>query len=247
MQYPAHYFTAPEDGGMSIEQQAYLLRLLRQCTDRFKILTVTAVWDFGRENGDPVCGPDGPYAESKDNAVYNAQMLTISYNHVRCREMPCETAPHKVREIIDEMRQVQALSERAAALEQTLFQEGVPFPEIPARTRERLLADFPERLFEPGRGNGLPLTHPLHAQVRAVRALEDLQTLERLTLHEIGHMVSELSGTVNDKRIKKRFRQCRDGFEDLYEFCAECFMAGELTGEIPLANEVADIIKGEVL
>ena len=79
--------------------------------------------------------------------------------------------------------------------------------------------------------------------VQAIRMLENTESLERLTAHEIGHMLSEESGAVHDKRIRKLFGECRDGFENLYEFCAECFMASELTGGIDLADRYRSILE----
>ena len=67
--------------------------------------------------------------------------------------------------------------------------------------------------------------------------LENTQSIERLLIHEIGHMLSEESGAVDHKKVRKLFAKCRDGFENIYEFCAECFMASELTDRIELANE----------
>ena len=88
------------------------------------------------------------------------------------------------------------------------------------------------------------------------RMLENTKSIERITIHEIGHMISEESGAVCNKKIKKLFGSCRDGFEDLYEFCAECFMAAELSqrdrhfdslsGRIGLAEEFAKILSETV-
>ena len=74
--------------------------------------------------------------------------------------------------------------------------------------------------------------------------LENTESIERILIHEIGHMLSEESGAVNMKKIKKLFTRCRDGFEDLYEFCAECFMAAELMPGIGLADEYAGLLAG---
>ena len=80
------------------------------------------------------------------------------------------------------------------------------------------------------------------ADVQAVRMLENTESIQRLLIHEIGHMLSEESGAVSHKKVKKLFGRCRDGFENLYEFCAECFMASELTDKIRLAEEYKKIL-----
>jgi hypothetical protein len=68
-------------------------------------------------------------------------------------------------------------------------------------------------------------------------------SIRRLTVHEIGHAVSDAYGVSRDKRIRKLISKCRDGFEDVEEFCAECFMASELTDAIPLANQAAAVYR----
>ena len=80
------------------------------------------------------------------------------------------------------------------------------------------------------------------ADVQAIRMLENTESMQRLLIHEIGHMLSEESGAVNHKKIRKLFGKCRDGFENIYEFCAECFMASELTDKIRLANEYRETL-----
>ena len=39
------------------------------------------------------------------------------------------------------------------------------------------------------------------------------------------------------------YEKVRDGFEDIQEFVAECFMASELTNEVNLANRVKERIR----
>lgn len=242
------YFTDPAAGGMTTGQQQYLINLLQSLRERYPILEINAVWDFGREEGDPVQGDKyGDFALSKDNAVYNAQMLTISYNHVRALQMPCRTPPEEITRILEEYQQVKALSQKAREMEQEMLQSGVPYPQILPKIQERLTGETGNPgLLAPGRENLLSLTDPMFAQVRAIRQLEDLQSLERLTFHEVGHLLSEQTGAVKSKAMKKLFAACRDGFENLYEFCAECFMAGCLTGTaLPLAEEVRRLIENE--
>lgn len=97
-------------------------------------------------------------------------------------------------------------------------------------------------VIEPGPHNGLELEDPLFADVWAVRQLEESMNLRRLTVHELGHALADVYELWKDKRVKKLFSSCRDGFENLDEFCAECFMASELTDAIPLANRYAEVL-----
>ena len=72
----------------------------------------------------------------------------------------------------------------------------------------------------------------------AVRA--QLETF-RMAIQAL-NALADVYGIQKDKRIKKLFSACRDGFENLDEFCAECFMASEFTDAIPLANRYAEVL-----
>lgn len=101
--------------------------------------------------------------------------------------------------------------------------------------------------FDPGPHNHLPLEDPLFADVWAIRQLEETMSIRRLTVHELGHAISHYYGILGLKTIKKLFAGCREGFEDLDEFCAECFMASEITDRIPLANSLSAVIEEQRL
>lgn len=242
------YLTDEQDGGMTAAQQLYIADLVMAYRRRFPALVINAVWDFGKEEGDPAEGPKyGRFSESKVHAVYNAQMLTVSLNHALLRGMPCEADAAEIQNIMREYQRELRCTEKAAHLEGELLSDGLPWPKVGDRMMQIL--DI-----RPCRENGLRLRDPYFADVQAIRRLEDTQSLERILVHEMGHMLFEESGVISDRRLRKLFAGCRDGFEDLYEFCAECFMAAEMTrkapgndnGErsvIPLAEEVMRIFK----
>ena len=230
------YFTDSVQGGMSGEQQTYIADLVMDYLNRFSSLKIYGVWDFGMEEGDPVEGPKyGIFEKSRDNAVYNAQLLTISYNHVRVRKMRCEADREEIAEVERYFDRFKDLPERTALMQSQMLARGVPWPQIDRRIREELgLKACAENL--------LPVTDQYFADVQAIRMLENTESIQRLTIHEIGHMLSEMSGAVNNKKLRKLYAKCRDGFENIYEFCAECFMASELTDQIGLANEYRGIL-----
>lgn len=233
----AFYFTDSRDGGMSNAQQIYLADRIMSYRTRFASLAVNAVWDFGMEEGDPVRSDKyGEFELCRDNAVYNAQMLTISFNHARLRKMNCEADPDEIAQILAYHRQHKDLCERALEMQAQLLAQGIPWPKVGAMLLEKLG-------ITPCAENALAVTDRYFADVQAIRMLENTESLERLTAHEIGHMLSEESGAVHDKRIRKLFGECRDGFENLYEFCAECFMASELTDGIDLADRYRSILE----
>jgi hypothetical protein len=234
--YTDFYFTESNAGGMSDEQQYYLADLIMSYRKIYPSLAVNAVWDFGMEEGDPLRGEKyGDFETCRDNAVYNAQMLTISFNHVRVRKMPCEVSEEDVKRAEAYYESFRDLPERAMHMESQMLASGIPWPQIEMRIRENLGITLCAE-------NLLPVTDRYFADVQAIRMLENSESIHRIAVHEIGHMLSEESGAVNDKKIRKLFGKCRDGFENLYEFCAECFMASELTDRIGLANEYRDLL-----
>ena len=230
------YLTEPENGGLSREQQTYVADLVMEYRRKYPNLMINAVWDFCMEEGDPVQGEKyGVFEKSRDNAVYNAQMLTISINHARVRKMPCEADPERIREIEAYYAECADLPARYAARQGELLAQGIPWPQIEGIIRQ-------EMDVVPCAENMLSAGDQYFADVQAVRMLENTESIQRLLIHEIGHMLSEESGAVSHKKVKKLFGRCRDGFENLYEFCAECFMASELTDKIRLAEEYKKIL-----
>lgn len=117
-----------------------------------------------------------------------------------------------------------------------------PIEEMEGQCEEKDRITDWRSVIEPGPHNGLELEDPFFADVWAVRQLEESMNLRRLTVHELGHALADVYGIQKDKRIKKLFSACRDGFENLDEFCAECFMASEFTDAIPLANHYAEVL-----
>lgn len=232
----AFYFTDEDAGGMKREQQEYLADLIMSYRGRYPSLAVNAVWDFGMEEGDPVQGEKyGVFADSRDHAVYNAKMLTISFNHAKLRNMPCLMPEDEIRRISKYKAKYSGLPTTVKRLEASYLAAGVPWPKIDGMIRSELgITACAE--------NDLPVADPYFADVQVIRVLENTMSLQRIAIHEIGHMLSEESGAVSHRKVKKLFGKCRDGFENLYEFCAECYMAAELMPGIALSDEYAGIL-----
>ena len=78
-----------------------------------------------------------------------------------------------------------------------------------------------------------------------IRCMEECKSVRGLVAHEVGHAIAYSYHLEEDETIKALYEKFEDGFENIQEFVAECFMASELTGEIPLANKVKKRI-GEI-
>ena len=234
------YLTDPENGGLDREQQSYAADLIMDYRRRFRNLKVNAVWDFGMEEADPVRSEKfGVFEDSRDNAVYNAKMLTISLNHARVRKMPCTADWDQIRAIEDYYEKYTDLPALFAQRQGELLTRGIPWPQIEDIIRN-------EMGIVPCAENMLSAGDPFFADVQAIRMLENTESIQRLLIHEIGHMISEETGAVKHKKIRNLFGKCRDGFENIYEFCAECFMASELTDRIRLANEYREMLESVI-
>jgi hypothetical protein len=252
------YFSQMGGDGFSREQQAYIRGLIAAYRTRFPGLEITAVWDFGMEEGTRDQNEKyGVFADCRDLAVSNRDMASISFNQIRVSRMPEDIPAAELREILEGYRAVREISAMAAQRRLELMSQGTPPAGIleavnaeaaaylerrGIRTKSLGDNDFPGGI-APGPHNHLPLEDPCFADVWAVRQLEESMSIRRLTVHEIGHAVSDAYGVSRDKRIRKLISKCRDGFEDVEEFCAECFMASELTDAIPLANEAAAVYR----
>lgn len=252
------YFSQMGKDGFSGDQQSYIRDLIREYRIRFSKLEISAVWDFGMEEGTRYENEKyGVFADCRDLAVSNRDMASISFNQIRVSRMPMDIPGSELQEILQNYETVRWISQMAAQKRPELMSQGTPPAGIlEAVNREaaaflekrgiftRTLGDneYPGRI-APGPHNGLALEDPLFADVWAIRQLEETMSIRRLTLHEIGHAVSDTYGVSRDKRIRRLLSGCRDGFEDREEFCAECFMASELTDRIPLANRVAELYR----
>ena len=171
--------------------------------------------------------------------------------------MPMDIPGQELQEILEGYEAVRHISAMAAQRRLELMSKGTPPALILESINTEAAVYFEEKgiltdklggsreagRIAPGPHNLLPLEDPCFADVWAIRRLEESMSIRRLTVHEIGHAISDAYGISRDKRIRKILSGCRDGFEDREEFCAECFMASELTDRIPLANEVAAVIR----
>lgn len=252
------YFSQMGKDGFSEEQQTYIRDLIRVYRSRYSSLEISAVWDFGMEEGTRYENEKyGVFADCRDLAVSNRDMASISYNQIRVSKMPMDIPARELEEILEGRELVREISAMAAQRRPELMAQGMPPAGILAAINEeaasfmekrslftKILGDnaYPGRI-APGPHNNLPLEDPHFADVWAIRRLEESMSIRRLTVHEIGHALSDAYGVSRDKRIRRLLSACRDGFEDREEFCAECFMASELTDRILLANEAAAVYR----
>ncbi|MBP3874861.1 MAG: hypothetical protein J6E41_04085 [Lachnospiraceae bacterium] len=249
------YFTQMGEEGFSQEQQEYIRSLILTYRKRFSALEITAVWDFGMEEGTRYENDKyGVFEKCRDLAVSNRDMASISYNHIRVSRMPMDISRQKLEDILKAYEAVRHISAMAGEIRLEMMASGMPPGRISEVINEKAAAYLKEEglclgseedpgTIAAGPHNLLALEDAYFADVWAVRQLEESMSIRRLTLHELGHAISDAYGVSRDKRIRRLLSKCRDGFEDREEFCAECFMASELTDRIPLADDVAAVYR----
>ena len=95
------YFTQMGEDGFSQEQQDYIRSLILTYRKRFSALEITAVWDFGMEEGTRYENDKyGVFEKCRDLAVSNRDMASISYNHIRVSRMPMEISGSQLGSIL---------------------------------------------------------------------------------------------------------------------------------------------------
>ena len=97
------YFSQMGKDGFSKEQQAYIRDLIAAYRKRYSRLEITAVWDFGMEEGTRYENDKyGVFADCRDLAVSNRDMASISFNQVRVSRMPMDIPAQQLREILED-------------------------------------------------------------------------------------------------------------------------------------------------
>ena len=119
------YFSQMGGDGFSREQQAYIRDLIAAYRTRFPGLEITAVWDFGMEEGTRYQNEKyGVFADCRDLAVSNRDMASISFNQIRVSRMPEDIPAAELREILEGYRAVREISAMAAQRRLELMSQG---------------------------------------------------------------------------------------------------------------------------
>ena len=135
------YFSQMGKEGFSGEQQKYIRNLIRDYRIRFSRLEITAVWDFGMEEGTRYENEKyGVFADCRDLAVSNRDMASISFNHIRVSRMPMDIPGQELREILEGYEAVRHISAMAAQRRLELMSKGTP----PALILESINTEAPD-------------------------------------------------------------------------------------------------------
>jgi hypothetical protein len=129
-------------------------------------------------------------------------MASISYNHIRVSRMPMEISGSQLESILKGYEAVRHISAMAGEIRLEMMASGMPPARISEAVNEKAAAFLKEKGLclgpeeEPGTiaagpHNFLALEDDYFADVWAVRQLEESMSIRRLTLHELGHAISD--------------------------------------------------------
>lgn len=177
--------------------------------------------------------PDGKLYEKYDAmAKYNDDDKLIGFNHIRMSKLELDN-DEIISDINRKIKQFEKIIKCYEKVNRTAKLAGLA------------VESFDEIFSQSFRGSELKKhgieTDEITAEyldVMLIRTMEEYCSIRRIVAHEFGHVIAYSYKLEEDQVIIGLFEQFKDGFEDIQEFIAECFMACELTNKIPLANKV---------
>ena len=133
------------EDGFSQEQQDYIRSLILTYRKRFSALEITAVWDFGMEEGTRYENDKyGVFEKCRDLAVSNRDMASISYNHIRVSRMPMDISGQKLEDILKAYEAVRHISAMAGEIRLEMMASGMPPGRISEVINEKAAAYLKE-------------------------------------------------------------------------------------------------------
>lgn len=238
-------FVENDNIGLSKDQIEYIKKLIMHYIEKYPQVALKKVcdffsWDYKKselnEHTFTHNREDEEYIKYKSLAKYNDDDKLIGFNHIRLSKMELDNnqivkwVSRDKRKFEKVKKSYERLQRQAKFLGQSIpdFNEilGQSFSRSELKTHEIEVKELTEEYFD----------------VMLIRLMEEYNVIKRLVAHEFGHAIAYSYRLEEDEVIKSLYEKFKDGFEDIQEFIAECFMASELTNEITLANEVKDRI-----
>lgn len=229
--------------GMNSEQVEFIRKLTEKYLKEYPAVGISKIcdyfsWDYEETFSEYnyTHNDQGElYKDRNEIAQYCDEDKLIGFNHIRIHDMKLEDSItiQKVEECADRFNNLvddyQKLKKRAKTV-------GLPVPEM-NRVQMQHDIDLLEK-------------HEIYTKkfssdyfdVVLIRMLEESMFLKRIVIHELGHAIASTYDVSENSEILKLFEKYKDGFENIDEFIAECFMASELTNKISLANKVKERI-----
>lgn len=241
-------FVENENLGLSKDQIVYIKKLIENYIEEYPHIVLTKVcdyfsWDYlkselseytythNRENE--------AYAEYDNVAQYSDEQKLIGFNHIQMSKMELDNK-QIVEAVERDKKRLEKVKKEYEKVRRQCRLLGQPVPSF----NKILNGSFSSSELKRHEIETKELTDE-YLEVMLIRCMEECKSVRGLVAHEVGHAIAYSYHLEEDETIKALYEKFEDGFENIQEFVAECFMASELTGEIPLANKVKKRI-GEI-
>lgn len=247
MDYKKIQFEFIENGniGLSKEQIEYIKELIAYYTKLYpKVILKTVcdffLWDYAKDELD-----EYTYTHNRENeeyvkydalAKYNDDDKLIGFNHIRLSKMDLDNnqVVNWVKRDLKGFEEIKKQLEIVQRKAKFIGQSAPSFSDILRQSMSD--SELKQHGIEKGE-----MTEE-YIDVLAIRLIEEYPIIRRIVAHEFGHAIAYSYHLEEDNVLSLLYEKYREGFENMQEFIAECFMASELTNKISLANKVRERI-----
>lgn len=238
-------FIENENVGLNKEQIEYIKELIIYYTKTYTQVTLKTVcdfysWDYEKNELDEYTythnRENEEYKKYDDLAIYDDDEKLIGFNHIRLSKMDLNSN-QIVNWVERDLKGFEKVKKEVEKIQCKAKIIGMPVPSFNDILRQSILAsELQQHEIEKEE-----ITED-YIDVLAIRFIEEYPIIRRIVAHEFGHVIAYSYHLEEDPVMNLLYEKYRDGFEDMQEFIAECFMASELTNKISLANKVKERI-----
>lgn len=238
-------FIENENIGLSKEKIEYIKELIAYYTKLYpKVILETVCdffsWDYEKDELDEYTYTHNrekeEYAKYDALAKYNDDVKLIGFNHIRLSKMDLDNN-QVVNWVKRDLNGFEKVKKQLETLQRKAKFIGKSAPSFNDILRQSM-SDSELKQHEIEKGE---MTEE-YIDVLVIRRIEEYPIIRRIVAHEFGHAIAYSYHLEEDDILRLLYEKYRDGFENMQEFIAECFMASELTNKISLANRVRDRI-----
>lgn len=232
--------------GLSNKQIEYIKKLILYYIEKYPLVVLKKVcdyfsWDYAKNELDEYTfthNREGEeYIKYDALAQYDDDDKLIGFNHIRLSKMELDDA-----QIVKRVKRHKKSFEELKKSYEKTFRK--------AKLMGLSVSKFTE-IWSQSLSSSELKNHEIEEKepteeyfdVMLIRFMEEQDIIKRIVAHEFGHAIAYSYKLEDDEVIKSLYKKFENGFEDIQEFIAECFMASELTNEVMLANKVKERIE----
>lgn len=229
------------DLGMDIEQVKYIKALASKYLKEYPEVGIQGIYDYFTWDYDYneqfneynyTHNTQGQlYRDQEDLAQYCDEDRIIGFNHIRLHNMKLEDDS-----LIHQLEIYAIRGNEINRKIEDIRRRGIPESKI------EIILNKCDMNFWKKHGIDYKSFTLERFDIILIRMLEEALFLKRIVIHEIGHAIANTYCIADYPEIINLFDENKNGFENIDEFIAECFMVSEFTNQITLANKVKRVI-----